>query len=427
MEKLDLSKKNKKPTPISLEEVDSFLSEMCEPVPAKRPKNKKEKKDSKNRRLAKSLDLTKEDKVIPALAPMDFVPDVVLVESEAPADYEAPHIEVEKKTITYNSSIVPDNFDPEVGFIEEEKEFVYEIPEGFEPPKVIKKEIKEEPEELTEELTEEVIAKPKTAMEILADQVAAMAPSPKEQQQISKEAILENKVLSLEKALYDTRRLVLEMSHGTMVSGLGATTGGGEVWLKYLDDVSVNNIQDGDSLVWDATLQQFIPSSADVSSVNIRVLRMEEKFISFDDRIQKLLNRDVKFVELEENTTESGESITPEPITFIDETLGGDTTTFVVTQDAQRNVYELDGIPQPTVQLPRGDTVIFDISGLDDPASFDVFQNGVILETGRTRDDTPGSESITINTALIPQAYTKLYYRHVTTNGLGWIINITEN
>jgi len=287
-------------------------------------------------------------------------------------------------------------------------------------------------EEVVEEVVEEEVIKTpeQERMDAMANSLSTLLKNTKEPTaEVATEAILEHKVMQLEKALYETRRMMLEFAQAnTIVSGMGTGSGGGEVWLKYLDDVSVNNITDGDSLVWDATLQQFIPSSADPASLSLRVSRMEEKFISFDDRIQKLLNLDTKFVELEENTgTADGDSITPEPRTFIDETLGGDTTTFVVTQDAQRSVYELDGIPQPTVQLPRGDTVIFDISGLADPASFDVFQNGVVLETGRTRDDTPGSESITVNTALIPQAYTKLYYRHLTTNGLGWIIQITDN
>lgn len=464
MEKLDLSKRKVNKGTISLEEMDSFMAEMCEPVSAKRPKDKKEKKDSSNSRLSKSLDLKKEEiVVIPSLAPEDFIPDeikaeidlesiisaqvpedymvdepeveedVVLVETKTPEDFVPEPITVERKVIQYNSSIVPENYDPEKGIEEKEEKFVYQVPEGFEPKnELILEEEVEEPVQEVQELTEEVVEEaPKSAIEVLADQMAAIAPSPKELQEITKEALLENKVLQLEKSLADTRRLVMEMTHGTMVSGMGNAGGGGEVWLKYLDDVSVNNIQDGDSLVWDATLSQFVPSSAGgtvtLENIDRRMSRAEAKFISVDDRIQKFLALDSKLLQLEENTTEAGSGLTPEPRTFIDEIADGDTTTFVVTQDAQRNVYELDGIPQPTVQLPRGDIIIFDISGLSDPSSFDVFQNGVVLQSGYSRDNTPGSESITVNTASVDSQYTKLYYRHTTINGLGWIIQITDN
>ena len=464
MEKLDLSKRKVNKGTISLEEMDSFMSEMCEPVSAKRPKDKKEKKDSSNARLSKSLDLKKEEiVVVPSLAPDDFIPDeikaeidldsiisaappedymvdkpeveedVVLVETKTPEDFVPEPVTVERKVIQYNSSIVPENYDPEKGIEEKEEKFVYQVPEGFEPKnQLILEEEDEEPTQEVQELTEEVIEEePKSAIEVLADQMAAIAPSPKELQEITKEALLENKVLQLEKSLSDTRRLVMEMTHGTMVSGMGNAGGGGEVWLKYLDDVSVNNIQDGDALVWDATLQQFIPGTAgggvDLSTINRTLFRLQEKFISMDDRIQKFLSLDSKLLELEQNTTEGGSELTPEPRSFIEEIADGDTTTFVVTQDARRNVYELDGIPQPTVQLPRGDIIIFDISGLSDPSSFDVFQNGVVLQSGYSRDNTPGSESITINTASVDSQYTKLYYRHTTINGLGWIIQITNN
>ena len=380
------------------------------------------------------------DSIISARVPEDYMvdkpeveEDVVLVETKTPEDFVPEPVTVERKVIQYNSSIVPENYDPEKGIEEKEEKFVYQVPEGFEPKnQLILEEEDEEPTQEVQELTEEVIEEePKSAIEVLADQMAAIAPSPKELQEITKEALLENKVLQLEKSLSDTRRLVMEMTHGTMVSGMGNAGGGGEVWLKYLDDVSVNNIQDGDALVWDATLQQFIPGTAgggvDLSTINRTLFRLQEKFISMDDRIQKFLSLDSKLLELEQNTTEGGSELTPEPRSFIDEIADGDTTTFVVTQDARRNVYELDGIPQPTVQLPRGDIIIFDISGLSDPSSFDVFQNGVVLQSGYSRDNTPGSESITINTASVDSQYTKLYYRHTTINGLGWIIQITNN
>ena len=472
--KLDLSRKEKKQN-ITLEGVEATFSELvgegCNSAPKK--EKKKKRKVEEDTRLNFNLDLTKPE-IIPSLAPEDFVPEEirmelgedfdvisatppvdfipntpeakgegetlesiapedteVSVESAAPENYELETKEV-RVTIPV-SSIAPDDYEKAVEdvFITEETP-LYVIPEGYEERyKELLKPPTQPHEEVVEEvLEEEVIQTPEQQrMNAMADSLTNLLKNTKEPNvEVATEAILEHKVLQLEKALYETRRMMLEFAQAnTIVGGMGSSSGGGEVWLKYLDDVSVNNIQDGDSLVWDSTLQQFIPSSADTSSVNSRVLRMEEKFISFDDRIQKLLNLDVKFVELEENTTESGDSITPEPITFIDEVADGDTTTFVVTQDAQRNVYELDGIPQPTVQVPRGDIIVFDISGLDDPSTFDIFQNGVVVETGRTRDDTAGSESITIHTGQTPAQYTKLYYRHTSINGLGWIIQITQN
>ena len=146
-----------------------------------------------------------------------------------------------------------------------------------------------------------------------------------------------------------------------------------------------------------------------------------------DNRIQNFLNQDDRFVKLEDNTAEEGTRITREPRTFIDEIPDGDTTTFVVGIDPQRGVWTLDGIPQPTVQVPRGDIIVFDLSSIQDPTKFDIYTNGVTLDVGKTRVEAEGNESITVQTSQVPTNLYKLYYKHTEKSGMGWIINITDN
>ena len=113
------------------------------------------------------------------------------------------------------------------------------------------------------------------------------------------------------------------------------------------------------------------------------------------------------------------------PDDLIDTIPDGDTTTFVVTEDTARGVYVLDGTPQPTIQLPRGDIIVFDVNALAEPTQFDVYQNGVILETGRTYF--PDTKLLRIRTGDIPITIDKLFYRNTVTRGMGWIISITDN
>ena len=158
--------------------------------------------------------------------------------------------------------------------------------------------------------------------------------------------------------------------------------------------------------------------STDVSTLSDRVDELVNKFLSVDERIESMLNSSYITLMLEDNTTNG--TIT-EP-TFYDGATGGDTSTFEVTID-DRGVYALDGIPQPTVELPRGDSVIFDLSELDNPNRFDLFQNGSALTAGVTR---VGNE-LTLDTSNVPLQITKVFYKDTQNAGMGWVINIVDN
>ena len=451
MEKLELSRRKvEKPQPISLDDFEGIFEEMgLSPVAKVEAVEKEKRVVEKNERLGVSLDLTKEEKPGPKLTDL-FFDDYVPSAEELEALFS--------------------NNDEEL--IEEPEEQVQEPEEELQVEPVLEEEIEEveetEPEiteEEPEEVVEEVLEEPEEEetdpfMQSLSDQLSALYKN--EQKEITPAdqgvVILERKILQLEKQLADTRRMVLEFEPGTMVSGMGNSSGGGEVQVQRMDDVNMNLIQDGDSLVWDATLQQFVPASVvstgnrlNLEGVNRSLWRLQEKFISMDERIQEYIALDTKFVELEANTpirealitTTSEQTITTEDgrilrseygteqaegsRVFIDQLADGETTTFIVRQDSNRNVFTLDGVPQPTVQVPRGDIIIFDIRHLDDPDVFDIFQNGVVLQTGYTRDDTAGAQKITIRTANVDASLERLYYRHTTINGLGWLIQITDN
>lgn len=321
---------------------------------------------------------------------------------------------------------------------EEKKEpYKYQVPEGFIQPKTILVEKKEEPKEVIKE--DVVEPSPKTPEEALVDKVveqltATVKKSPEnELNDVAQQAISEHKINLLERQLGDLRRLVTEIQSGTIVHGLGVGgSGGGEVNLKYLDDVDVTTILDGETIVWDSFLGKFIPQAAsggdlDLAGVNRQVSRLNEKFISMDERIQNFLNQNDRFVKLEDDTVEEGTRITREPRTFIDEIADGDTTYFVVGIDGQRGVWTLDDIPQPTIQVPRGDIIVFDLSNIGDPTKFDIYTNGVTLDVGKVRVEAEGNESITVQTSQVPSNLYKLYYKHTEKNGMGWIINITDN
>ena len=349
--------------------------------------------------------------------------------SKAPDSYNL----VEKK-IDLTELTVSSKFEDK----EEKKEvYKYQVPEGFKPTKQV---LVEKKEEQKDEVREEVVEPtPKSPEEVLVEAVvdkltSTVKKSPEnELNEIATSVVLENKINILERQLGDMRRLVSEIQSGTIVHGLGVGgSGGGEVNLKYLDDVDITTIQDGETIIWDSFLGKFIPQAAaggdlDLAGVNRALDRLNEKFISMDNRIQNFLNQDDRFVKLEDNTAEEGTSVTREPRTFIDEIPDGDTTTFVVGIDPSRGVWTLDGIPQPTVQVPRGDVIVFDISSIQDPTKFDIFTNGVTLDVGKTRVEAEGNESITVQTSQVPTNLYKLYYKHTEKSGMGWIINITDN
>ena len=154
-----------------------------------------------------------------------------------------------------------------------------------------------------------------------------------------------------------------------------------------------------------------------VSELEDKIDELISKFVSVDERIEGIINTDYVVLQLEDNTLNAE---VQEP-TFFDGASGGDTSTFVVDVD-DRGVYTLDGIPQPTVEVPRGDTIIFDLSNLSTPTNFDIFKNGTQQTTGVSRSGT----DLTVNTSQMSTQTTKLFYRDTVTSGLGWIINILD-
>ena len=73
-------------------------------------------------------------------------------------------------------------------------------------------------------------------------------------------------VENLSKQIQDVRRLVLE---NTVVSGIGQGgdgqgPGSGEVWFKYLNDINIDGVQDGDTIIWDGNLGQWVPGTPSV-------------------------------------------------------------------------------------------------------------------------------------------------------------------
>lgn len=165
--------------------------------------------------------------------------------------------------------------------------------------------------------------------------------------------------------------------------------------------------------------QASVASSLAAHAADLSLLK--EKLISVDERIEKFAGIDTLLLALEDQTSTT--AALPTTATFIDEDADGSTTTFIVSLDPQRNVYALEGIPQPTVQVPRGDIIKFDISGLAAPAEFRIYQNGTELTQGVSY----GATLVTVDTGNIPGALTKIYYRNSVTAGMGWIIEVTDN
>ena len=275
----------------------------------------------------------------------------------------------------------------------------------------------------------------KTPMELLADKIAATSKEDKHTP-ADIQAILENKVFHLEKAMMDTRKMMLEMAQGTLVSGIGqgVTPGSGETFINRMEDVEVPNLVDGDFLVWDDFMKRWVPGQAvaggGVTTFIQRDIRsLGTKVASIEERLEELIQENGLFLRLESNTTDGSGNVpggvSDEPPEFIDTIPDGDTTRFVVSQD-RRGVYTLDGIAQPTIELPRGDIIEFDLTGLTvgERPLFLVYMNGLPMEESLaySRSD----DIVRLNTSHIPTSVTKLYYRHATTAGLGWIINIMD-
>ena len=159
-------------------------------------------------------------------------------------------------------------------------------------------------------------------------------------------------------------------------------------------------------------------SETAVATLQSDVSSLISKFISVDERIESMVIEQNSYVKLEDNTTSAVEGLP----TFYDGTAGGDTTRFIVTQD-DRGVYALDNVPQPTVELPRADTIEFDLSGLTDEDEFELYTNGALLTAGKSR---VGS-ILTMNASQIPLSITKVFYKNTETSGLGWVISIVDN
>ena len=105
-------------------------------------------------------------------------------------------------------------------------------------------------------------------MGTVAHQISKNAKSENLQLKEVSHSLDEERLRNLETELIKTRQLFRE---ATMVSGIGQggdgqTPGSGEVRLARLDDVSIDNINDGDSLIWDSATGEFIPG-AGVSGV----------------------------------------------------------------------------------------------------------------------------------------------------------------
>jgi len=144
-----------------------------------------------------------------------------------------------------------------------------------------------------------------------------------------------------------------------------------------------------------------------------------EKIISIDERCDVVDGLPTLILALEDNTPTT--AATSDPI-FTDDIADGSTTTFTVTLDTERGVYSLDDVPQPTVQVPRGDIVVFDVSGLPIPSHFRIYDGDTELSVGVQY----AAGSVTLSTASIPVNTSRLNYRNSLTAGLGWLIEVVN-
>ena len=286
--------------------------------------------------------------------------------------------------------------------------------------------------------------KPKTAIEKVAESLRFT-----KKEELTEEEKGDNRdrrIAQLEQELINLRKITLETAQGTIVSNLGAgSPGSGEVRINRMDDVAAPDLKDGDVLVWDAEMQKWIPGAAVGTGVEVfdKITSIETKLFdlmqwvhahSHDGETGEVDTRIL--LELEESsgsapspfdegqaTSFAGGPI-PETSQFLDTVPDGDTTRFIVGTD-NRGVYTLDGIAQPTVILPRGDIIEFDVSGLTNPEQFDLFKNGELLPSGVTRfTDT---NIIRLRTGEVATDITKVYYKNTEKTGMGWVIVITDN
>ena len=261
-----------------------------------------------------------------------------------------------------------------------------------------------------------------------------------------------------------------DLVSGIGQGGDGQTPGGGAVQLWDLDDVAIGTpgpsdsypeLSEGDTLVWNSTLRKWEPG-AGIGGVDIDFNSLKEgDVLTYDASANKWMARDgilsgtvpeqssirslankiestdkllyqvldqlnsIHAVKVEENSVPDNTFYPGLGDDLIDTIPDGDTTTFIVTEDTAMDVYRLDDAPQPTVQVPRGDIIIFDLNALSDPTKFDVYQNGIILQNGRHYfSDT---KLLRIRTGDIPINIDKLFYRNTEKRGMGWIISITDN
>lgn len=263
-----------------------------------------------------------------------------------------------------------------------------------------------------------------TPMQLLADRVASVTkPATESPSAEMTETIMEQKVFQLEKQLYDMRKMILEVTQAN-VSRLGSmeTIGGsGEVRFERLDDVDVTTVSDGDTLMWDGTLQRWIPASAggvsDLTQLQRQVGRLEQKIVSVDDKLEGVVVENSLGLALE--TGNDPDFV--DPPTFIDDAPGG-VSTFVVALD-NRGVFTLDGIAQPSIQIYRGDDVDFDLSGLGDGSDFQIVIDGTVTSTGAV--SRTGS-NVVVDTGAINASITKFYYQSASDTSNGWIVAIVD-
>jgi hypothetical protein len=275
----------------------------------------------------------------------------------------------------------------------------------------------------------------KSPMEILATKIAAQEPKEEGPSEEALGAIRDGKLNNLEKMVFDLRKMMLEVAQasGTMVHAIGdGTPGSGETFLGRMEDVKVPNLRDGDTLVWDDYMKVWVNSSdvggtGDNFVLNRLVTQLTEKVQSLDDRVAGIAELQGLYLRLEDSTQAAdGRTIeSSDPPEFIDRIPDGDTTRFVVTKDPLRGVYSLDGVAQPTVQLPRGDLLEFDLSQLAEPDRFILATAGAELAESIAYTKSP--TLILLNTSHLSTDITKIYYRDSEVNGLGWVIAITDN
>lgn len=162
-----------------------------------------------------------------------------------------------------------------------------------------------------------------------------------------------------------------------------------------------------------------------LSEIADKISDYEDKFISIDERFSGIPTSDGGYVLLESNTV-PGETTTYEStVEFFDDVIGGDVNIFKVSLN-QRGTYSLNGVPQPTVEVPVPDLMKFDLEELpeDDYENFDIFDRSGPLSTGILRDYP--NKWITVNTSQISSSVDRIYYRHRFKKGLGFTISIVR-